>query len=105
MTVKDRKPSGGHLVYVPKKYNIYGREEDGRRYASISYLDDGDLRSFSRSAIVDGNRFIFDLADDGFRFKGLEEEEDRILVLREELYFGSWKEMLKDLRDRLKGRP
>jgi len=32
-------------------------------------------------------------------------EERMLVVLREELYSGSWDRMLVDLRDRLKGRP
>lgn len=32
--------------------------------------------------------------------------EDRMLIiLRDELYSGSWERMLQDLRDRLRGRP
>ncbi|MBI5369084.1 MAG: hypothetical protein HZA54_18760 [Planctomycetes bacterium] len=37
--------------------------------------------------------------------EGLEEEERMLIVLRDELYGGSWDKMLGDLRDRLRGRP
>ena len=36
---------------------------------------------------------------------GLPAEERMLVVLRDELYSGSWDRMLVDLRDRLKGRP
>lgn len=35
----------------------------------------------------------------------LTEEERTLIVLREELYDGSWESMEKDLEDRLEGRP
>ncbi len=35
----------------------------------------------------------------------LSEEERMLLVLRDELYSGSWDKMEEDLRNRLKGRP
>lgn len=37
--------------------------------------------------------------------KTLTEEERMLLTLRDELYEGSWDNMLQDLRDRLKGKP
>ena len=37
--------------------------------------------------------------------KTLTEEECMLLTLRDELYEGSWDNMLQDLRDRLKGKP
>lgn len=38
-------------------------------------------------------------------FDSLSPEERMLIVLREELYGGSWDRMLQDLRDRLRGRP
>lgn len=38
-------------------------------------------------------------------FESLTPEERMLVVLREELYGGSWDRMLTDLRDRLRGRP
>ena len=38
-------------------------------------------------------------------FDSLTPEERMLIVLREELYIGSWDRMLQDLRDRLRGRP
>ncbi len=38
-------------------------------------------------------------------FDSLSPEERMLVVLREELYGGSWDRMLQDLRDRLRGRP
>ena len=38
-------------------------------------------------------------------FDSLTPEERMLVVLREELYGGSWDRMLTDLRDRLRGRP
>ena len=38
-------------------------------------------------------------------FDSLTPEERMLVVLREELYGGSWDRMLQDLRDRLRGRP
>ena len=35
----------------------------------------------------------------------LNAEEKMLVTLRDELYGGSWDRMLKDLKDRLKGRP
>ena len=35
----------------------------------------------------------------------LAEEEKMLVELRDELYDGSWESMLRDLNDRLKGRP
>lgn len=37
--------------------------------------------------------------------EGLSPEEKMLVVLRDELYAGSWDRMLKDLHERLKGRP
>ena len=37
--------------------------------------------------------------------KSLSEEERMLLDLRDELYDGSWDSMMRDLDDRLKGRP
>ena len=37
--------------------------------------------------------------------EGLTQEEKMLVVLRDELYAGSWDRMLKDLQERLKGRP
>ena len=37
--------------------------------------------------------------------ENLTEEERMLLTLRDELYEGSWENMLQDLRDRLKGKP
>ena len=36
---------------------------------------------------------------------GLSPDEKTLLTLRDELYNGSWEQMLGDLRDRLKGKP
>lgn len=38
-------------------------------------------------------------------FDTLTPEERMLVVLRDELYSGSWDRMLQDLRDRLRGRP
>lgn len=38
-------------------------------------------------------------------FDSLTPEERMLIVLRDELYGGSWDRMLQDLRDRLRGRP
>jgi hypothetical protein len=47
------------------------------------------------------------MADDEHKkyHAGLSEEERMLLVLRDELYSGSWDKMEEDLRNRLKGRP
>jgi len=37
--------------------------------------------------------------------RGLSQEEQMLIALRDELYVGSWERMLVDLRDRLQGRP
>ncbi|MFA5795331.1 MAG: hypothetical protein WC980_09760 [Candidatus Brocadiia bacterium] len=37
--------------------------------------------------------------------EGLASEEKMLITLRNELYGGQWERMLKDLNDRLKGRP
>lgn len=37
--------------------------------------------------------------------EGLFSEEKMLITLRNELYGGQWERMLKDLNDRLKGRP
>ena len=36
---------------------------------------------------------------------GLSPDEKTLITLRDELYGGSWEQMLGDLRDRLKGKP
>ncbi|MBV8878465.1 MAG: hypothetical protein JO332_00740, partial [Planctomycetaceae bacterium] len=36
---------------------------------------------------------------------GLSPDEKTLVTLRDELYGGSWDQMLGDLRDRLKGKP
>lgn len=38
-------------------------------------------------------------------YESLSPEEKMLVTLRDELYGGSWTKMLKDLNDRLKGRP
>jgi hypothetical protein len=38
-------------------------------------------------------------------YDALSEEAKMLLVLRDELYMGSWDKMIEDLRNRLKGRP
>ncbi|MCB9894406.1 MAG: hypothetical protein H6839_08150 [Planctomycetes bacterium] len=38
-------------------------------------------------------------------YEGLSEEAKMLLVLRDELYMGSWDKMVDDLKNRLKGRP
>lgn len=38
-------------------------------------------------------------------FSGLSQEEKMLLILRDELYEGSWEKMRRDLEDRLNGRP
>lgn len=38
-------------------------------------------------------------------YDSLSAEEKMLITLRDELYGGSWVRMLKDLNDRLKGRP
>ncbi len=38
-------------------------------------------------------------------FAGLTPDERTLLTLRDELYGGSWEQMLGDLRDRLKAKP
>ncbi|MEK7450034.1 MAG: hypothetical protein AAB019_11205 [Planctomycetota bacterium] len=38
-------------------------------------------------------------------YEALAAEEKMLITLRDELYGGSWDRMLKDLNDRLKGRP
>jgi len=35
----------------------------------------------------------------------LSEDEKTLILLRDELYEGSWEEMLKDLKNRLEGKP
>ena len=37
--------------------------------------------------------------------EGLSDDEKTLILLRDELYEGSWEEMLKDLRNRLAGKP
>jgi len=37
--------------------------------------------------------------------ESLSPEEKMLVTLRDELYFSAWDKMLKDLKDRLKGRP
>lgn len=36
---------------------------------------------------------------------GLTADERMLITMRDELYDGSWEQMLKDLKDRLKGKP
>ncbi len=38
-------------------------------------------------------------------YESLSQEEKMLLVLRDELYDGSWEKMEQDLKDRLKGKP
>ena len=38
-------------------------------------------------------------------YEALSEEAKMLLVLRDELYMGSWDKMVDDLKNRLKGRP
>ncbi|MBI4713006.1 MAG: hypothetical protein HY762_06880 [Planctomycetes bacterium] len=38
-------------------------------------------------------------------YESLSSEEKMLITLRDELYGGQWDRMLKDLNDRLKGRP
>jgi hypothetical protein len=38
-------------------------------------------------------------------FRSLSREERQLILLRDELYDGSWDEMVEDLRDRLAGKP
>lgn len=38
-------------------------------------------------------------------YDALAEESKMLLVLRDELYMGSWEKLVEDLRNRLKGRP
>jgi hypothetical protein len=38
-------------------------------------------------------------------YQSLTKEEAMLLVLRDELYTGSWDKMIRDLEDRLKGKP
>ncbi|MFH1023412.1 MAG: hypothetical protein V1809_08470 [Planctomycetota bacterium] len=38
-------------------------------------------------------------------YQSLTREESMLLVLRDELYSGSWDRMIHDLEDRLKGKP
>ena len=38
-------------------------------------------------------------------YDALPEESKMLLVLRDELYAGSWEKMIEDLQNRLKGRP
>lgn len=38
-------------------------------------------------------------------YDNLSEEAKMLLVLRDELYMGSWDKMVEDLKNRLKGRP
>ena len=38
-------------------------------------------------------------------YRSLSEEEKMLLSLRDELYSGSWDSMLRDLEDRLQGKP
>ncbi|CAG0995011.1 MAG: hypothetical protein KBG84_06725 [Planctomycetes bacterium] len=47
------------------------------------------------------------MADDEHKkyYATLSEEERMLLILRDELYSGSWDKMDEDLRNRLKGRP
>lgn len=47
------------------------------------------------------------MADDEHKkyYAALTEEERMLLILRDELYGGSWDKMEEDLRNRLKGRP
>jgi hypothetical protein len=44
-------------------------------------------------------------ADHQSYYDSLSEEAKMLLVLRDELYMGSWDKMVEDLRNRLKGRP
>ena len=44
-------------------------------------------------------------ADHQTYYDGLSEEAKMLLVLRDELYMGSWDKMVEDLKNRLKGRP
>lgn len=47
------------------------------------------------------------MAESGYQsyYDSLSEEAKMLLVLRDELYMGSWSKMEDDLRNRLKGRP
>lgn len=47
------------------------------------------------------------MAESGYQsyYDSLSEEAKMLLVLRDELYMGSWAKMEDDLRNRLKGRP
>jgi len=38
-------------------------------------------------------------------YRSLSREERQLILLRDELYDGSWDEMVEDLRDRLAGKP
>ena len=38
-------------------------------------------------------------------YRSLSREERQLILLRDELYDGSWEEMVEDLRDRLAGKP
>jgi hypothetical protein len=47
------------------------------------------------------------VADDPHKayYDSLRQEEKMLLILRDELYGGSWDRMQKDLKDRLEGKP
>jgi len=38
-------------------------------------------------------------------YDGLSQEEKMLIILRDELYGGSWEKMSRDLKDRLTGKP
>ncbi len=38
-------------------------------------------------------------------YQGLSQEEKMLVILRDELYDGSWDKMTRDLKDRLTGKP
>ena len=63
---------------------------------------DDDVPNFEEESVEKGKSVDSQLK----KFcESLGEEEHMLLSLRDELYEGSWENMLQDLRDRLKGKP
>ena len=63
---------------------------------SVTYIQGWEERFFMASAKASPH--------DKFA-AGLSPDEKTLVTLRDELYGGSWEQMLGDLRDRLKGKP
>jgi len=55
--------------------------------------------------MADGNEFLAENTDAGIYIEHLTEEQKMLVVLKKELYGGSWEPMIDDLHNRLEGKP